>query len=274
MRKLIAICLVFMTTFLKGQSVDPETFPTLNTGIGNKYLYTNTGGEGKMLVDSVATRSRIYWRNGVNGQDSMGLGGTLVQPTVIDINTNPFLIDCGGYYNYLTGGYTGQGAGVFNLPDLSSIGAGITGHGVTALTKVVSPTEIQLESIYNNQTQVGRYNGFIINYNNVDLDRSFWTYNDQPNNQSVGITLDVNGFVVKPNMNASATNWLAPNVFKIQSLSGDIMTFKTNGLINIDIDAYDDDTDAGLGGLVSGDIYETSATNTLGLPAGVLMKKQ
>jgi hypothetical protein len=56
--------LVFITTILKGQSVDPETFPTVTSGVGLKYLYTNTGGEGKILVDSIATRVRAYWTNG------------------------------------------------------------------------------------------------------------------------------------------------------------------------------------------------------------------
>ena len=57
MRNLILGFLVFITTFLKGQSVDPETFPTVTSGLGSKYLYTNTGGEGKIsiktLMDSV-----------------------------------------------------------------------------------------------------------------------------------------------------------------------------------------------------------------------------
>lgn len=38
-------------------AVDPETFPTLNVGIGSKYLYTNTGGEGKILVDDIIVGS-------------------------------------------------------------------------------------------------------------------------------------------------------------------------------------------------------------------------
>jgi len=57
MRNLILGFLVFITTFLKGQSVDPETFPMVTSGLGSKYLYTNTGGEGKIsiktLMDSV-----------------------------------------------------------------------------------------------------------------------------------------------------------------------------------------------------------------------------
>ncbi len=57
MKNLILCFLVFITTFLNAQSVDPETFPTVTSGLGSKYLYTNTGGEGKIsiktLMDSV-----------------------------------------------------------------------------------------------------------------------------------------------------------------------------------------------------------------------------
>jgi len=40
------------------------------------------------------------------------------------------------------------------------------------------------------------------------------------------------------------------------------------------IQAFRDDAEAKVGGLVAGDIYQTSDTNTLGLPAGVLMVVQ
>ena len=57
MKNLILCFLVFITTFLNAQSVDPETFPTVVGAISGKNLYTNTGGEGKIsiktLMDSV-----------------------------------------------------------------------------------------------------------------------------------------------------------------------------------------------------------------------------
>ena len=57
MKNLILCFLVFITTFLNAQSVDPETFPTVVGAISGKNLYTNTGGEGKVsiktLMDSV-----------------------------------------------------------------------------------------------------------------------------------------------------------------------------------------------------------------------------
>ena len=57
MKNLTLGFLVFITTFLNAQSVDPETFPTVVGAISGKNLYTNTGGEGKIsiktLMDSV-----------------------------------------------------------------------------------------------------------------------------------------------------------------------------------------------------------------------------
>jgi len=53
MKNRILVFLVFITTILKGQSVDPETFPTVVGEIGNKNLYTNTGGEGKVAIKTI-----------------------------------------------------------------------------------------------------------------------------------------------------------------------------------------------------------------------------
>ncbi len=53
MKNLILCFLVFITTFLNAQSVDPETFPTVVGAIGSKNLYTNTGGEGKVSIKAI-----------------------------------------------------------------------------------------------------------------------------------------------------------------------------------------------------------------------------
>ena len=57
MKKIVLLVMVFITNYLGAQSVDPETFPMVTSGLGSKYLYTNTGGEGKIsiktLMDSV-----------------------------------------------------------------------------------------------------------------------------------------------------------------------------------------------------------------------------
>lgn len=54
MRKIILISLVFFSAFVKAQvTVDPETFPQVSGAISDKYLYTNTGGEGKIKVKTI-----------------------------------------------------------------------------------------------------------------------------------------------------------------------------------------------------------------------------
>jgi hypothetical protein len=53
MKNRILVFLVFITTILKGQSVDPETFPTVVGAISGKNLYTNTGGEGKVSIKAI-----------------------------------------------------------------------------------------------------------------------------------------------------------------------------------------------------------------------------
>ena len=53
MKNLTLGFLVFITTFLNAQSVDPETFPTVVGAIGSKNLYTNTGGEGKVSIKAI-----------------------------------------------------------------------------------------------------------------------------------------------------------------------------------------------------------------------------
>ena len=59
MRKLILGFLVFITSFLNAQSVDPETFPTVVGAISGKNLYTNTGGEGKVSIKAIMDSVKI-----------------------------------------------------------------------------------------------------------------------------------------------------------------------------------------------------------------------
>ena len=59
MKNRILVFLVFITTILKGQSVDPETFPAVIGEIGNKKLYTNTGGEGSLTVQRIIDSVKI-----------------------------------------------------------------------------------------------------------------------------------------------------------------------------------------------------------------------
>ena len=54
MKKITLISLVFFSVFAKAQvTVNPETFPQVSGAISDKYLYTNTGGEGKIKVKTI-----------------------------------------------------------------------------------------------------------------------------------------------------------------------------------------------------------------------------
>jgi len=64
MRKIALITMIFLCAFAKAQVVvNPETFPQVSGVICDKYLYTNTGGEGKIkiktILDSVQTLDTI-----------------------------------------------------------------------------------------------------------------------------------------------------------------------------------------------------------------------
>ena len=66
MKKIGLLALVFITTFLNAQSVDPETFPTVVGAISGKNLYTNTGGEGKVSIKAIMDSVKILDTTTIN----------------------------------------------------------------------------------------------------------------------------------------------------------------------------------------------------------------
>jgi len=264
--KKILVFLVFIATFLKGQSVDPETFPTLNSGIGLKYLYTNTGGEGKILVDSIATRVRAYWTNGVNGQDSLGLGGNLVQNTNIDLNGYNFLLNDGFFSgNGTANGHVNTPFNTFfmgaNKPELQS--------AISSLSTIDGSGVIRSDiSITNNTTQKGvsfAMEGDTISGNVF----SQWRITDDANSRYIDFFgNDANGFRIFD------TGLFDRPIF---SLGNDLVYKRQNGvlIINEQIPSYADDADAGANGLIQGDVYQTNGTGSapLNVP-GIRMIKQ
>ena len=83
MKNLILGFLVFITILSKGQSVNPETFPTVVGAIGSKNLYTNTGGEGKISIQSIIDSAKLI------SADFIPLTGTEVgKPVTGDIYLN------------------------------------------------------------------------------------------------------------------------------------------------------------------------------------------
>ena len=80
MKKIVLLVMVFITNYLGAQSVDPETFPTVTSGLGSKYLYTNTGGEGKISIKTLMDSVKILDTTTINYADfyTAITGGNLV----------------------------------------------------------------------------------------------------------------------------------------------------------------------------------------------------
>ena len=272
MKKIVLLVMVLITNYLGAQSVDPETFPALNSGIGLKYLYTNTGGEGKILVDSIATRVRAYWTNGVNGQDSLGLGGDLVQSTYINLNGFPLNFQNGslsgfGYYPF------GARKQYLMLDDLNNNLATISTSKDTTVgaeTLTSGNTMINL----GNGNEVGFYN----NYNLVgNTTNTYWQRKSNTGGGYISMGIgETNGFAIAPFGSGGANPYTGTNIFTVNlPNTTTVFTIKTNGIINEVLPAYADDADAGANGLVAGDRYQTSGAGSAPLNVqGIVMIKQ
>ena len=263
------LSLVFMTTFLRGQNVDPETFPALNSGIGIKYLYTNTGGEGKILVDSIATRVRSYWTNGVNGQDSLGLGGQLVQSTNIYTNNFPMTFlnspfDGFGRFYFGTNIYNGSFNTFDNKVSISGTGLDTTiGSELLAVDSRI--VNLASSDIVGLQSSFNATNGYL----------SDWKFIE--NSSAIKARFKPNsGFLIEPRDIELGLTFLGNDIFTVlNTTGGSIFKVKTNNIINEVLPSYADDADAGANGLVLGDRYQTSGAGSAPLNvAGIVMIKQ
>lgn len=269
MRKIILISLVFFSAFVKAQvTIDPETFPIVPYPIG-KFVYTNTGGEGKILVDSIVRVAR----NGVNGQDSSGLGGSLNQ------NTNIFM---NGYnwmnysvYPVIFGGTNPLGLGYgHNINGcLKSIGQFASNNDLVLfnganLDTCTSVSELLFQALEfgtntTKQFKIQKQGSNIEMYINTDR------------NSNVGILwFDKDIYGQRSFMTIQPNNYDGQWLFDVRNNLGDGMFRVEQDRVFIKANQYNDDADAGANGLSAGYIYQTSPTNTLGLPAGVLMIKQ
>lgn len=267
MKNRILVFLVFITNILNAQSVDPETFPTVTSGIGLKYLYTNSGGEGKILADSIATRVRSYMTNGTNGQDSLGLGGGLVQNTNIEVNGFNFLLNNG----FFSG--NGTAFGNFNDPNLSSwfMGSqkGDLFSSIQSLGTIDGSGVLRSDfSIRNNSNQKVVF--FAVEGDTISGNIfSQWRIGDDANSRYIDFNGDdTNGFRVFD------TGLFDRPIFSL----GNEFVYKRSGgvlLLNQTLPSYADDSDAGTNGLVSGDTYQTNGTGASPLNvAGIVMIKQ
>ena len=268
MKKIVLLSLVFVTTFLNAQSVDPETFPALNSGIGIKYLYTNTGGEGKILVDSIATRMRSYWTNGVNGQDSLGLGGQLVQNTNINLNEFNLSLDNGfssGSGNTISSTINGLDydtyLGAFKFPLLAGLNASQSFDGSGQVRSAIA---------VNSFSGLTKYTTFSTRGDTItDNLTSEWEYKNDNIGDRISIRLnELDGFKL------SKVGWLNKNLLNIDN----VFIVKNQGgntIITQKLPQYQDDADAGANGLTTGDLYQTNGAGSAPLNvAGIVMIKQ
>ncbi len=272
MKKIVLLVMVLITNYLGAQSVDPETFPALTSGIGIKYLYTNTGGEGKILVDSIATRVRAYWTNGVNGQDSLGLGGDLVQNTNVALNgysmtflNNP--LSGFGYYPF------GARKSYVMLDDLNNNLATIS---TSKDTTIGSENLTSSNSMINlgNGNEVGFYNSYALAGNSTN---TYWQRKSNTGGGYISMGIgETDGFAIAPFGSGGSNPYTGTNIFTVKlPNTTTVFTIKANGIINEVLPAYADDADAGANGLVAGDRYQTSGAGASPLNvAGIVMIKQ
>ena len=268
MKKIVLLVMVFITNYLGAQNVNPETFPTVTSGIGLKYLYTNTGGEGKILVDSIVGKAR----NGVNGQDSLGLGGQLIQSTYINLNGFPL--------NFQNGSLSGFGSYPFGAnTQYAMIDALNNNLGVI---NTIRDTTLGSENIKSGNTMINLLNGNEVGFSNsYDLaGNSTNTYWQRKSNTgggyiSMGIS-ETDGFAIAPFGSGGANPYTGTNIFTVNlPNTTTVFTIKANGIINEVLPAYADDADAGANGLVAGDRYQTSGAGASPLNvAGIVMIKQ
>lgn len=269
--KKITIITLFLVAFIdiKAQ-VDPQvSYPIINGNIRDKYVWTHTGGIGRFTVDDIVRTAR----NGVNGQDSTGLGGNLTQNT--EINTNSF--------NYNTVNY--QGISGYQLTSLNT-------NGCTkniAIATLDASFNYIMQTVSNIDTCTGnirQFNGYAVNSTGEERLYSAG-YNTTSGKGRLDITLKgtttgaINDLATIDfgGNSDNVANSTVITIMREDGFNGDILDVKNNNvtkfLIKSDgnkdfkLPIYDNDSDAITNGLVVGDVYELSNTNTYGLPAGI-----
>ena len=250
MKKIVLLVMVFITNYLGAQSVDPETFPTVTSGIGIKYLYTNTGGEGKILVDSIVGKAR----NGVNGQDSLGLGGQLIQSTYINLNGFPLNFQNGslsgfGYYPF------GARKQYVMLDDLNNNLATISTSKDTTVgaeTLTSGNTMINL----GNGNEVGFYNSYALAGSSTN---TYWQRKSNTGGGYISMGIgDTDGFVISPFGSGGSNPYTGTTSFVVKNTAGnDVFKIAPDGTISAELPTYIDEADAILNGVTTNTIYKT-----------------
>ena len=269
MKKIVLLVMVLITNYLGAQSVNPETFPTVTSGIGIKYLYTNTGGEGKILVDSIKSYIHQFTQNGLTYTSSGNteLGGILNQNTTIELDGYNFFLNDGFFTgNGTASGHANAPFNTFfmgaNKPDLQT--------AISALSAIDGSGVIRSDmSIENNSTQKKvefAMEGDTISGNVF----SQWRISDNANASYVDFFADdARGFYIEYLAGLDRDIFTLRNILKYKKRAG-------NEVLELTLPQYQDDADAGLaGGLVAGEVYQTSGAGASPLNvAGIVMIKQ
>ena len=250
MKKIVLLVMVLITNYLGAQSVDPETFPTVTSGIGIKYLYTNTGGEGKILVDSIVGKAR----NGVNGQDSLGLGGQLIQSTYINLNGFPL--------NFQNGSLSGFGYYPFGTRKQYVMLDDLNNNLATISTSKDTTVGAETLTSGNTMSNVGNGNevGFYNNYNLVgNTTNTYWQRKSNTGGGYISMGIgDTDGFVISPFGSGGSNPYTGTTSFVVKNTAGnDVFKIAPDGTISAELPTYIDEADAILNGVTTNTIYKT-----------------
>ena len=268
MKKIVLLVMVFITNYLGAQSVDPETFPTVTSGIGIKYLYTNTGGEGKILVDSIKNYIHQFTQNGLTYTSSGNteLGGILNQNTTIELDGYNFFLNSG----FFTG--NGTASGHSNTPlNVSFMGANKPSLQtvISSLSRIDGSGVIMSSmSIENNSTQ--KRVDFAMEGDTISGNVfSQWRISDDANASYVDFFADdARGFYIEQLDIFDRDLFTLRNILKYKKRAG-------SEVLELTLPQYQDDADAGANGLTSGDTYQTNGAGASPLNvAGIVMIKQ
>ena len=232
------------------------------------------GGGGSVPYES-------YAFNGVNGQSNLGLGGSLNQ------NTSIYM---GGYTYYNTsvlpsfaGGSTPLGlieGHNINMCEKSFFKTSFNGYNYSSLTTLVDTCGGGLNSALSTGDLItGKKKQLEAKYTDSSYDELYFYMSDTYSEY------DPFAIIYIDDVNLQGANRCMQRFTRANGYSGDyidmydnsnikVFGISANGNIYIPLQSYDDDAAAGVGGLQTNEMYQTSATNTLGLPAGVVMIKQ
>ena len=252
-----------------------DTIDSFLEGVDYIMTWSPTGELRRISSDSIADITFRLTQNGLNYTGgNLELGGDIQHPTIINTSENITLFQNDPL----------SAMGFYPVNSLSDQWLLITGSSDFRIATVNSfkDTTLGNESIgcaidIKDLSGSGKQKGFSnIYYVATNSHQSYWHYTNPSTSEQLYMGLDdFTGFTIVPNGTGLVDPYLGTSIFLVKNTSGNnVFSISPSGEIKVLLNAYDDDVDAGANGLVQGDLYETSATNTLGLPVGVIMRKQ